>query len=218
VPEYGSVKEDEMTEQREVHEPTTADEWVAQPQHRDELVREKTGRGWNEWVAAIAAGPGLRAGHTAIAHWLVAQGVDSWWAQAITVGVERICGMRLPGQMPDGTFTVSRSRVIAMSSEEFRALLLDEHWRNQRVPHVTLRLRSQPHAKALRFDVARDGEPQGVVSFTTDAAGAERTRLGVAHAGLASAEAAERWKPFWSDWLSVLSDSIGEAPLDRTPR
>jgi hypothetical protein len=215
VPEYGAVKEDEMTEHREIREPGGPEDWAAQPQHSDELVREKTGRGWSDWVGAIAAGPGSRAGHTAIADWVAAQGVDSWWAQAVTVGFERICGLRLPGQMPDGTFTISRSRVIRMSPDELRSLLLDERWRRGQMRGIALALRSKPEAKSPRFELVLDGEPHGSVSFTTDAAGAGRTRLGVAHAGLASEAAGERWKSYWSDWLRGLSDSVEQAPLCR---
>ena len=41
--------------------------WVAQPEHSDALVLEKTGRGWDAWVDAIDIGPGRAVGHPAIA-------------------------------------------------------------------------------------------------------------------------------------------------------
>src|SRR5699024_36581 len=85
--------------------------WVSQPEASEAAIRENTGRGWDEWVALIDAGPGREAGHTAIATWVRDEhGVGPWWAQSVTVGYERITGIRLPGEMTDGTFTISRTR------------------------------------------------------------------------------------------------------------
>ena len=38
--------------------------------------------------------------------------MPDWWAQSITVRYEQARGMRLPGQQPDGTFTVAVSRSL----------------------------------------------------------------------------------------------------------
>jgi hypothetical protein len=178
--------------------------WAANPQHTDEQVREKTGRGWNDWVTAIDAGPGRASGHTAIAAWLVDQGVEAWWAQGVTVGFERITGLRMPGQMPDGTFTISRSRVIAMPPVEVRTLLLDDAARADLLPDFEVTLLSRPDAKTPRYAFARRGEVLGQVSFATDVASAARTRLTVTHAKLPAYDEGELWKEFWSEWLDAL--------------
>lgn len=183
--------------------------WVAQPQHSDALVREKTGRGWDEWVDAIDAGPGRAAGHTAIAEWLRGQGVDAWWAQGVTVGFERITGLRLPGQMPDGTFTVSRSRVVGLPPIEVRALLMDDDSRSELLPGFEATLRSKPGVKTPGFELRRDGELLGRVSFAFDPASGERTNLTATHAKLPTLEEADHWKAFWAEWLAALE---GAAP------
>lgn len=180
--------------------------WVAHPDHADALVREKTGRGWDEWVAAIDAGPGRDAGHTAIAGWLVEQGVDAWWAQSITVGFERITGLRLPGQMPDGTFTVSRSRVVPMSRPDVRDLLLDDAARARLLPAHTAPMLSKPGVKTPRFDLRRDDASLGTISFAMDAATDDRTNLTVTHAKLATPTDAAHWKQFWADWLAAFPE------------
>ncbi len=88
----------------------------------DEKIRENTGHGWDEWTDLIEAGPGRLAGHTAIAAWVqVEHSLTGWWAQGVTVGYERIAGLRLPGQTPDGAFSVSRSRVLEIPVELLRA-------------------------------------------------------------------------------------------------
>ncbi|HMO43459.1 MAG TPA: hypothetical protein PKB04_09090, partial [Phenylobacterium sp.] len=68
---------------------------------------------------------GLRhAGHTAIARWVREEHVpDGWWAQAVTVSYERITGLRLPGQMADGTFTANVSRTMQVDADALRAVI-----------------------------------------------------------------------------------------------
>lgn len=39
-------------------------------------------------------------------------GTDSWWSQMITVGYERIKGLRAHGQRRDGTYELSKSRTF----------------------------------------------------------------------------------------------------------
>lgn len=180
--------------------------WVSDPDTADVVIRERTGRGWDEWVQTIDAGPGRDAGHTAIARWLVEEhGVAGWWAQNVTVGYERITGLRLPGQMADGTFRVSRSRTLDATVEELRAMLLDEEDRAAMFAGMTATLRSRSTAKALRVALTDvGGEPLGTVLFSFDPAG-ERVRLTATHDRLPTASAAAVWKEFWGDWLDSLA-------------
>lgn len=183
----------------------TKPRWVAAPDASDALVTEKTGRSWDEWVALIDAGPGRDAGHTAIATWLRdAHGVDAWWAQGVTVGYERITGIRLPGQMPDGTFSVSRSRTLPGERDALRTRLLDDETRAVLLPDVTTMLRSAPTAKQLRFDISENGADVGILAFSVDEAKAG-VKVVVTHEKLTSPEDAERWKQHWADWLARLS-------------
>ena len=180
--------------------------WVAEPESSDEVIKAKTGRGWDEWVALIDAGPGRDAGHTAIATWLrEAHDVHPWWAQGVTVGYERITGIRLPGQMPDGTFTVSRSRTLPGSVAAMRALLLDDGARAGLLPRLRSRLRSSPTAKQLRFDLVDDasGDGAGVLAVSVDEA-KSGVKLVVTHERLPSVGAADVWKAFWGDWIADL--------------
>ncbi len=186
--------------------PATAG-WIADPELSEDSIRAATGRGWNDWVTAIDAGPGRDAGHPAIATWVREdQGVDGWWAQSVTVGYERITGLRLPGQMPDGTFTVSRSRTLDLDAEAFRETLLDDDARADLLPGLATTLRSKPTAKALRFAVtdAESGDAAGSILFSLDPA-RDRVRLTVSHEKLPALAAGEVWKGFWADWLDALA-------------
>lgn len=182
--------------------------WAAEPEMSDERIRTATGHGWNEWVTLVDGGPGRDAGHTAIATWVRDdRGVDGWWAQSVTVGYERITGLRMPGQMPDGTFTVSRSRTLDLGADELRGILLDDAARADLLPGLRTTLRSKPTAKALRFAVAdaETGDAAGVVLFSPDPVG-DRIRLTVSHEKLGSVAAGEVWKGFWADWLASLDE------------
>ncbi|MEL7974397.1 DUF4287 domain-containing protein [Isoptericola sp. F-RaC21] len=186
---------------------TPARAWVSEPDVSDDAIRENTGRGWDEWVALVDAGPGRDAGHTAIAAWVVDEhGVSGWWAQSVTVGYERITGLRVPGQRPDGTFSVSRSRLLDVDPAALRALLDDDADRADLVPGLTLTPRSRPGVQRPRFGVADDGGGHGVAMFSMDPAGS-RLRLTVTHERLGSAAEAETWKAYWADWLAALGDA-----------
>ncbi|POH65938.1 hypothetical protein C3B59_08835 [Cryobacterium zongtaii] len=178
--------------------------WAAEPVQTDDAILENTGHAWEQWVDLIDDGPGRQAGHTAIAAWVhTAHGVDGWWAQGVTVGYERITGLRLPGQMPDGSFSVSRTRVLALDRDVVRERLLDEGARADLFPGLDLVLRSKPASKALRFTLARADEPLGSILFSTDLLPDGRLRLGVTHDKVASFDEAERWKLFWAEWLAA---------------
>jgi hypothetical protein len=181
--------------------------WVSHPDVSDDRIRENTGRGWDEWVAVIDAGPGRDAGHTAIAAWVGEHHEFSgWWAQSVTVGYERITGLRVPGQRPDGTFSISRSRTLDLEPEEFRALLLDDAARADLVPGLGLTPRSRAGVRSPRFAVADDAGPRGSLLVSLDPQGS-RLKVTVTHERIASAGEAEQWKAYWAEWLAALAES-----------
>lgn len=175
--------------------------WVADPGADDEVVRERTGRSWDEWREAIDAWPGHADGHAAVARWLEDDhGVDGWWAQQVTVGWERITGRRLPNQLADGTFTAGRSATITVDADALRARLLDDTQRATLFPDGATTLRSRPTSRNVRLafeegvaELAMAPKPDGRVTIT------------VQHHKLPSPEAVSTWKAFWGDWLAGLS-------------
>jgi hypothetical protein len=200
---YGAARRALLTHSAE-SAPSGRRVWIATPQLPEESVHAATGRGWDEWADLIEAGPGRDAGHTAIAAWLHEQhGVDPWWCQGVTVGYERIAGLRLPGQMPDGTFSVSRSRVVSIDADALKALLLDDTSRADLLPGFQSTLRSKLTTKWPRFALERDGEPVGTLLVSFDATPSGRTRLVLTHDKIATAEEAELWKEYWADWLAA---------------
>lgn len=105
--------------------------------------------------------------------------VDRWWAQAITVGWERITGRRLPHQMADGTFTANRSATITTDAIALREMLLDGDGRLDLFAGLDTELRSRPTSKNVRV-----GLGGGVAEIAITARGARRATIAIAHAKL----------------------------------
>ena len=61
----------------------------------DAAVREKTGKGWEEWFSILDAWGAKEHGHTITAkHLRDSHGLSPWWAQAVTVRHEWERGLR----------------------------------------------------------------------------------------------------------------------------
>ena len=81
----------------------------------DDVIRQRTGRGWEEWFELIDEAGLADRPHREIARWVAElQGVVplAWGAQAVTVSYERARGGRAVGQHPDG-FAISASKTMA---------------------------------------------------------------------------------------------------------
>jgi len=175
--------------------------WVSQPETSDEAVRAATGCGWDEWCATIDDHPVRERGHTAIAAHVRDLGIDAWWAQSVTVGYERIRGLRLPYQNHDGTFTASRTKTITVDAATLRAVLLDDTERAVLFPAFETGLRSRPASKNVRLSIGAS-----MVEIALAPAAGERTKVTVAHSRLATADEVTIWKQFWTDWIDNLDE------------
>lgn len=176
--------------------------WVSKPDLSEEAITTNTARGWNEWCDVIDAARIQTEGHTAIAAYLRdTHGIDPWWAQAVTVGYERITGLRLPYQRPDGTFTADKSKIVAVDAVMLRALLLDSDGRDDLFAGKKSDLRSKPSSKGIRLQIG-----PGVVLISLDAAPDNRTKVVVSHERLPAFSDVAEWKFFWNDWLEALDE------------
>lgn len=182
--------------------------WVSEPEMSNDAIIKGTGKGWDEWCDLIEAWPGHTNGHAAIASYLVSeQGVDAWWSQGVTVGYERIVGLRLPYQRPDGTFVANKSRTIAIDARELRAMLIDDDSRRELFGGLETDLRSKPTAKALRFGVG-----PGVAQITMTTTSDGRTKITVDHRQLPDFADVAEWKFYWSDWLDAMRGTSSPGP------
>ncbi|MDQ3244664.1 MAG: hypothetical protein M3Q09_13125, partial [Gemmatimonadota bacterium] len=82
----------------------------------DAVIKEKTGCKWEAWVRSLDYHGAREMSHRDIAT-LVSEKykVADWWSQTVTVGYERIIGLRAQGQRMDGSYEVSKSRTFNVS-------------------------------------------------------------------------------------------------------
>ncbi len=181
-------------------------EWKAEPETGDDSVTAATGRGWDDWCDVIDAWPGNEDGHKAIAAYLAAEHkVDPWWSQQITGGYERITGLRLPYERPDGTFTAGKSRTVSADGAALRTMLLDANARTDLFPGHHTELRSRPSAQAIRIAIG-----PGVVQIGIGSASDDRIKVTVSHEKLPTYELVQEWKYYWTDWLDALDQPDAE--------
>lgn len=186
-------------------------EWQAEPEFGDDAVRNATGRGWDDWCDLLADRPDGIEGHTAIATYLRDDlQVDAWWSQAVTGGYERITGLRLPYERPDGTFTASKSKTVVIDAAEFRAMLLDEAGRATLFPGQSTSLRSRVDAKSVRIELGPGVSQFGITPAAPTRNGEARTKVVVQHEQLATYELVEEWKFYWGEWLEAI-DGVSAA-------
>lgn len=177
--------------------------WVAEPEHSEETIKANTGRGWDEWTKVLDAWSAATKGHTAIAtHLREAHGVDGWWSQAVTLGYERIKGLRLKYQSLDGTFTANKSKTIRANSTVLRKMLVSEKDRKDLFPGFETELRSRADANTLRIGIGNS-----VALIYAEPLADGRAKVTIAHEKLESTEDVELWKKYWAEWLTAIEVS-----------
>ena len=166
----------------------------------DEAIRERTGRGWEEWFDLLDSWGALGMKHRDIARRVAAElEIDplAWNAQAITASYERTRGLRVAGQKDDG-FSITASKTVAVPVER----LYDAFFATA---DDRLRERTVTRPKSARFDWGDDGSR---VHVTFDAKDDAKSRVVVEHARLADADEAERMKAFWRERLVELKGRL----------
>src|SRR5688500_10186870 len=97
----------------------------------DEVMLARTGRAWPEWVAALDGMGAVEMEHRDIARWVHEETGLDWWSQTITVGYERIRGLRDVGQRRGGTYEANKSRTYHVPVTELFAAFLDDERRRE---------------------------------------------------------------------------------------
>ena len=82
----------------------------------DAAIRAKTGKGWDQWFAALDRKGAKAKDHQAITALLRdGFGLSNWYAQMVAVSYERARGLRAMNQKCDGQFSVSVTKVVPVS-------------------------------------------------------------------------------------------------------
>jgi hypothetical protein len=161
----------------------------------DETIALKTGHTWKEWVSVLDRAGAAKLEHGAIARIVNEEhGVPGWWSQTVTVGYERIRGLRERGQRRDGTYEVGKSKVYPVPlAELWTGFCRCERW----LDGVKLRMSKATKHKSMRMRWS-DGTP---VEANFYAKGPSKSQVHVQHRKLASRAEAERLRAFWGGCL-----------------
>jgi hypothetical protein len=173
----------------------------------DEKIRERTGRGWEEWFDLLDEWGAPERSHREIARWVAEQqGIEplAWNAQAVASSYERARGLRAVGEHPEG-FTLTASRTVAVPVERLYDAFVDEALRERWLPEGQLHERTATRTRSARFDWG-DGKTRVHVTFL--AKGKERSTAAVAHTRLAGAKERERMKAWWRERLNTLKAQL----------
>ena len=169
----------------------------------DERIRERTGRGWEEWFDLLDEWGAAALSHRDIARRVAAElGIDplAWSAQAITMSFERSRGLRAVGQRADG-FAVTAQKTVAVPVERLFDAFADDR----------LCERTATRPRSARFDW--DGGDSRV-NVTFAAKSGASSLVAVEHARLADAGEAERMKAYWRERLTALKAELEGTATD----
>jgi len=169
----------------------------------DASVHKQTGRTWADWVRVLDAADATKNTHREIAQYVSSLGTPSLWTQMVTVGYERIRGLRERGQQRSGGFQITKSRTfdvpVARLFAAFTSGRLCSRWLPKGVT-----LQSMTAHKRVRLGWP-DGT-QAVVGFVPKGAG--KSVAAVQHEKLPDRQAADAMKKGWGERFDTLSDLL----------
>jgi hypothetical protein len=169
----------------------------------DEVIRERTGRGWEEWFDLLDEAGAAEMTHREMARRLAEeQGADllAWNVQAVVGSYERARRGRQVGEHEDG-FTVTASKTVAVPIERLYAAFVDADQRARWLPDAELRERTVIEPRSARFDYGDGGSR---VHVALVAKGEAKSTAALTHERLPDGKEAERMKAFWRERVAGL--------------
>jgi uncharacterized protein YndB with AHSA1/START domain len=172
----------------------------------DEIIAARSGADWAEWVRRLDAFGGMEMPHRATAeHVKSAYGVPDWWTQAVTVGYERIRGLRAIGQRRGGSYETNKSKTLPVPISRLYAAFADEKQRKRWLPGAKLVVRKATKEKSMRI-TWEDGSSVDVGFYPK---GTDKSMVALAHVKLPDRARADELKRYWSERLDALAELLG---------
>jgi len=198
--EQGPTGDDRPTRRRPAKAP--APDLAALAGMSDEAVAKRTARTWKQWTAVLDRLGAARMRHPEIArHLSEHEGLSSWWAQTVTVGYERIRGLREKGQRRDGGFLVHKSRTYPVPLERlWTGFVRCGDWIGDAKPRMSKATR----LKSMRMRDA-DGTPIEANFF---AKGPSKSQVQLQQGALATRADAARLRALWTERLDALGEVL----------
>jgi len=181
-------------------------EWPKLAGTSDAVLKEKTGETWHGWVVRLDGAVAWQMKHRDIAR-LVREldpDVSGWWAQTITVGYERIRGLRDVGQKRSGAYEANKSRTYGVDVSTLYRMFAESRRRNRWLDGGFVKVRTSTKDKSMRIDW--EGDTQ--VNLYFEAKGADKSRVSVQHTKLGAKADIESAKASWQARLDALADVL----------
>jgi hypothetical protein len=173
----------------------------------DAAVEKRTGCTWEKWVWALDRAGAEDWSHRAIAEYVHGTyKVPDWWTQTVTVGYERIKGLRAIGQRRSGGYEATKSKTVAAPADVVYRAFADARVRRTWLPGIKVTVRKATPGRSVRM-TWDDGT--SVEVWLTSKGG--KTSAQVAHRKLAGKDDADRRKAFWTERLSAMRDVVEKA-------
>ena len=167
----------------------------------DAALKANTGCTWERWVKALDRVAAHTWPHRRIAEYVSEKyKVPGWWAQTVTVGYERIKGLRAIGQRRDGAFEATKSKVFAVPLARLYRAFSDPRTRTRWLPDVKLTVRTATRNKSMRLTWPDNTSVQ--LGFF--AKGVAKAQVQIQHGKLLDKAAATRTKDYWAERLDTL--------------
>jgi hypothetical protein len=183
-------------------QPAAAPDYAALAGMADATIAARTGCTWERWVDALDHVGAHEWVHRDIARYVHEKyKVPDWWTQAVTVGYERIKGLRAIGQRRGGGYEASKSKVFAVPVARLYRAFHDPRTRRRWLGANRLAVRTATAEKSMRI-----AWPDGTaVDLYFVAKGAGRSQLAIQHRKLADKASADRMKEWWAERLAALA-------------
>lgn len=178
----------------------------------DDKIAAKTGHTWAKWLRTLDADAAAAMPHGDIAALVrTKHGVGDWWAQTVTVGYERIKGLRERGQRLNGTFEVSRSRTFNVPVKTLFQAWADDAMRKRWLDGVKAVVRTATASKSIRLQW-----PDGTLVVAWFLSKSEtKSTVALAHTKLRDRAASDKAKDYWKDRLDTLARLFVTASTER---
>lgn len=167
----------------------------------DDAVKKQTGRNWAEWASTLDAARMAEKPHREIAEYVSSLGTPDWWSQMVTVGYERIRGLRDKGQRRGGSYETNKSRTFAVPVDTLYEAFANARKRARWMSGVKLKVRTANPGKTMRAEL----EDGSLVQFYFSAKGDAKSAVAVQHQKLPDKGSADKMKAMWGERLTALS-------------
>jgi uncharacterized protein YndB with AHSA1/START domain len=171
----------------------------------DATIKQKTGCTWERWVKTLDHYGAAEMSHRDIARLVNTKyKIDGWWSQTVTVGYERIKGLRAKGQRRDGFYEVNKSRTFGVPVTTLFEAWAEPSVRRRWLNGESVKVRTATAPKTLRFGWS-DGT---IVVAWFMPKGKSKSVVALAHTKLPDRDTADRLKRYWSERLDALGEVL----------